>query len=436
MNTLPQVAIVGRTNVGKSSLFNRLVGRRQAIVANESGTTRDNVTAQIKLADHHLRIVDTAGLKSPEDEFELSIQDQIHEAAQNSALILVVVEAATTVTEEDLRVMKTALKTGQPVALIVNKIDQAHELDTSHWQQTPLRTIFTISATHGQGMDALEEFIVQNTPKANANTDDDSIRVALIGRPNAGKSTLFNSIAQKQQAIVGDVAGTTRDINSIDIKYHGQTITFLDTAGVRKPGKVESGVEQFSVMRTLQAIDMADICLLVMDANELNVQSDKRLAGMITDSYKGLVMAVTKWDTIEKDEKTQDKTALRLANNFQHAWWAPLIFLSGETGNNVNNLFELITDIHKRRGQEMKTSELNRLLKTLVSQHPPSAHGVYPKLKYMTQTGTYPPTLAIHGRNLDGVHFSYRRFIDKALRDNWDLSGTPIKVEFKGDDSK
>jgi len=437
MSSLPQVAIVGRANVGKSSLFNRFVGRRQAIVADEAGTTRDAVTAVIERKQGSFRLVDTAGLKAADDEFELSIQDQIHEAAQHAALILVVVEAATQITEEDQRVIKTALKTGQPVALVVNKLDQAHDIDISHWQQTALREVFEMSALHGQGMEQLEAFVAKKLPKASApDKPDDILRVALIGRPNAGKSTLFNALAKKQQAVVGDVAGTTRDINAVQLRYHGQTIELLDTAGVRKPGSVEHGVEKFSVMRTLHAIDIADVCLMVMDANELHVHMDKKLAGMIAEAGKGLVMVVSKWDEVEKDDKTHDQLGRRIANNFQHVWWAPLIFTSGVSGQNVNKLMEVVTDIDSRRKQELKTTELNQLLQTVVNQHPPAAHGVYPKLKYVTQTDTDPPEITVHGRNIDGVHFSYRRFLDKALRHNWDLSGTPVTIKFKAEKGK
>jgi len=436
MSSLPQVAIVGRANVGKSSLFNRLVGQRQAIVANQPGTTRDVVTAVVDNGQHSFRLVDTAGLKTAADEFELSIQDQIHEAAANAAAILVVVEAGTVVTDEDQRVIKTALKSGKPLALIVNKFDQAHKKSTSHWQETAIRTVIKASAIHGTGASKILQFLAETIPPAKADKPDNVLRIALIGRPNAGKSTLFNALADKQQAATSPLAGTTRDVNRVSLRYHGRDVELLDTAGVRRSGKIDRGVEHFSVMRSLDAIDQADICLLVMDADELNVHMDQKLAGMIAEAGKGLVMVVSKWDTIEKDEYTHDGFAKKMANNFQHVWWAPLIFTSGVTDQNVNKLVQIATEIDERRHQELKTTELNKVLQAVLAHHPPAAHGVYPKIKYLTYTSSAPPEITLFGRHLDSLHFSWRRFFDKALRHNWDFSGTPIVIKTKSEAKK
>lgn len=431
MSRLPIVAIVGRANVGKSSIFNRLVGQRQAIVANEPGTTRDSVTATVQRKGQTYRLVDTAGLKKPGDEFEASIQDQINEATQAADVILVTVEAQAPITDEDRQVIKHALKSGKPATLVINKIDQAQKTDVTHWEKTGIRTSHKTSTMHGTGFGKLEDFIFEHIPEIKVEDDTTKTTVALIGRPNVGKSQLFNAMLKKQQAVVADVAGTTRDVNRQQLTYYGQTIELLDTAGIRRPGKVERGVEHFSVLRTMQAIDEADVCLLVMDVNELNVTMDQKLAGIIAKAGKGLILVVSKWDSAEKDGYTHDYIAKTITHHYQHVWWTPLIFTSAVTGQNVTKLFELVQEIVEHRAEKMETKDLNNMLQAVMSHHPPAGKKVHPKLKYVTQTGSNPPTVTIHGRNTKAVHRSYKRFIEKAMRHNWDLSGTPVWIDFK-----
>lgn len=435
MSKMPIIAIVGRANVGKSSIFNRMVGARQAIVADESGTTRDNVTGVMRLGhNQNYRIVDTAGLKRPEDEFEASIQDQIHEATQAADLILLVVEAGVTMTEEDHQVAKVALKSKKPVVLLMNKVDQARNNELDHWAKTGVKTRIATSAIHLDGLDKLEAYIQENLPSNTQHETDGTLRVALIGRPNVGKSYLFNTLSRKQQAVVANIAGTTRDVNRVEINYHGQTIEFLDTAGVRKPGKVGTGIEHFSVLRTMAAIDESDVCLLLMDANELNVAMDQKLAGIIAESGKGLILVVSKWDTVDKDTHTQPKLSRWIANNFQHVPWAPLIYTSAVTGQNVTAIFDIAMDVHERASQKFETKDLNKVLRRAVASHPPSGPAgkrIHPKLKYMTQTGSQPPQFSVFGHKAKMTHWSYKRFLEKALRANWDLGGVPIKIWFK-----
>ena len=254
-----------------------------------------------------------------------------------------------------------------------------------------------------------------------------------MGRPNAGKSYLFNTLAGKQQAIVANVAGTTRDTNKTEIRFHDRTIELVDTAGMRKPGKQEVGIEKFSVLRTLNAIDEADICLLLMDANELNTQLDQRIAGLINDAGKGMIIVVSKWDSVEdKDAYTRDALAPRIVHYFKFTPWAPLIFTSSKTGQNVTKIFDLVLNVDRNRKRQAKTSTLNQLLQQATQSHPPAGlKNTHPKLRYISQSDSNPPWFIIHGSNLKFVHWSYKRYLERLIRENFDYSGTPIKFSFR-----
>lgn len=430
---LPTVAIIGQANVGKSSLFNRMVRAQQAIVAREAGTTRDNVLGRVEYRDHQFWLVDTAGLKDPNDEFEASIQEQIQEAAEAANVILVVVDSTQYVSDEDRVVAKKALKSKKPVILITNKADLKNSLPDDEFKRLGIKTIVRTSAEHNSGVTDVMNQIIGIIPERSEQVEDDILRVALIGRPNVGKSHLFNSLAGKQQAIVANIAGTTRDVNRVTIKYNKQTIELLDTAGVRRQGKQEVGIEKFSVLRTLQAIEEADVCFLLMDVNELNTQLDQRLAGIIAEAGKGLVIVISKWDSVEgKDAYTRDALAPKIAYQFKFTPWAPLIFTSSVTGQNVTKLFDLAIDIETRRHQETKTRVLNDLLQKAVQKHPPAGlKNSHPKLRYMVQTDTTPPWFVIHGSNLKFVHWSYKRYLERLLRETYNYAGTPIKFSFR-----
>lgn len=433
MSKLPLVAIVGRANVGKSSLFNRLVGERRAIVADEPGTTRDTVYATIEHAKRHFLLADTAGLKTrPNDEFEMSIQDQITDASAAADVILVVVEAATLLTEEDRRVIKTALQSTKPTLLIANKVDQAKSKDDlAQWQRTGIRDVVGTSATQGTGVAELLDHINQHLPGKTPRPDTTDLTVALIGRPNVGKSSLYNALAQKQQALVSEQAGTTRDTNRFNLRYHSKTITILDTAGIRRPGRIARGVEQFSVLRAISAISEADICLLLIDVNEPATHLEQKLAGMIKEAGKGLIIVITKWDSAEKDAYSADMISKRIMIDFQHTWWAPMIFTSSLTGQNVATLLELITEIAERRDQKIRTPELNRLLQQTSDQHPPAGlKNRHPRLRYITQSDTRPPAFRVFGTQTGFLHWSYKRHLEKVMRTTYDFVGTPIMFYF------
>lgn len=487
---LPTVAIIGRANAGKSSLFNRLVRSQQAIVAREAGTTRDNVIGKVTYSRRNVNktlaptlarvarggaapmstlgdigadratgpetsdlransgrirddgsgqntgqfwLVDTAGLKDPDDEFEASIQDQIQEAADAADVILVVVDSTQYPSDEDRSVAKKALRSKKPVILVANKADLGGALHDDEFRRLGIKTIIRTSAEHNSGISELLDTIALEIPAATATEPDDVLRIALIGRPNVGKSNLFNTLAGKQQAIVANVAGTTRDLNRIQINYHEETIELIDTAGVRKPGKQEVGIEKFSVLRTLQAIEEADVCFLLMDVNELSTALDQKLAGIIDEAGKGLVLVVSKWDSVEgKDAYTRDALAPRIARAFDFVPWAPLIFTSSVTGQNVTKLYDLAQMIMKNRAQEPKTRQLNDLLQMAIQKHPPAGlKNTHPKLRYMVHTDTAPPWFVIYGSNLKFVHWSYKRYLERLLREKFDYAGTPVKFSFR-----
>lgn len=475
---VPIVAIVGRANVGKSSIFNSVLRRREAIVANEPGTTRDSISAKAEWEEHDFWLVDTAGMKDPEDDFEFTIQEQIQQAEESADVIWVVIEADAAITDDDRRVAKQALKTRKPVFLVVNKADKTPKAHASDYQRLGIKDIFLTSATQNRGIPGMLDVLIERIPKTSITTDPDRITVSLLGRPNVGKSYLFNTLAKKQQAIVADVAGTTRDINRTTVKYKKKEIELLDTAGIRRSGKIEHGIEKFSVIRTLAAIEQSDVCFLLMDAGELNTALDQKIAGMIKEAGKGLVLVVSKWDTLEsvrgraekaeerkkakqeealkqknltkqekkklsksiaydkhgainKDAFTRDAIAPQIQANFLFVPWASLIFTSSVTGQNVTKLFDLAQSIVDSRHTLIKTPLLNRWLHDVTDQHPPAGlKNKTPKLNYIIQEADSPTNFQVYGRDTKFLHWSYKRFMERKLREKYGFEGTPVKFWF------
>lgn len=429
---IPIVAIVGRANVGKSSLFNSILKRREAIVAREPGTTRDSITAKASWQGKDFWLVDTAGMKPAEDEFELTIQEQIIEAADAADCIVVVIDAAAQVSDEDRRVAKLALKSKKTVILAVNKHDLAPRSLVEDYKKLGIKQIILTSASQNRGIKELLEQITENLPSASIKQSDNRLRIALLGRPNVGKSALFNALAKKQQAIVSDRAGTTRDVNRISVKYEGRELELMDTAGIRRSGKIERGIEQFSVIRSLQAIEEADICLLLMDVNELNVQLDQKIAGMIKEAGKGLVLVVSKWDSVEgRTAYTRDQLAPTIRNEYAFVPWAPLIFTSSTTTQNVTKLFDLCLAIDAERNKQLKTSDLNDWLGKVVRRHPPAGLKNHaPKLRYIVQETNTTPSFKVFGADTRFIHWSYRRYMERELREKFGFEGTPVVFWF------
>lgn len=429
-NKVPIVAIVGRANVGKSSMFNAALHKREAIIANEPGTTRDSLYGKATFDGKDFWLVDTAGLKIAEDEFEFTIQEQIMQAADAADVIVVMIEAAVTLTVEDRRVATMALKTRKPVILAVNKADQARKAKPEDYRGLGIRDIFMTSVTQSMGLDELFEYAVSMLPQATITEADDRISLAILGRPNVGKSQLFNALAKKQQAIVADRAGTTRDINRTQVKYMQREIELLDTAGIRRSGRIERGVEKFSVIRSLAAIEEADICLLLVDVNEPSVALDQKIAGMIAEAHKGLIIIISKWDALEdKDAWTHDKLTPTIKRDFQFVPWAPMIVTSSVTGQNVSKIFDIVLEIAETRNKRVKTTELNNWLHKTTDRHPPAGlKNRQPKLRYIVQEeGMAYPSFKIFGSQLKYLHWSYRRHMERTFRETFGFEGTAIK---------
>lgn len=431
MKNLPIVALIGQTNAGKSSLLNRFAHKNIAIVAREEGTTRDNVYARI---DDCFLLVDTAGLKRPEDDFEASIQEQIEDAIASANVICVVVDSTKYFDDKDRNIARSALRSKKPVFLILNKSDRGESLDINEFRAlgVPEDHIFRTSATTGQGINELKNHLLENFEITKESRSID-LKVALIGRPNVGKSSLFNTLSKKQQAIVSSKQGTTRDVNRAEVKYKGKTLEILDTAGLRRPGKREVGIEKFSALRTLAAIEEADICALLIDSTEPHAKLDQTLAGEIIKAGKGIVLVITKTDLIEDTEKILDD----LEYDFNFLPYAPVVLTSSETGKNVTKLFEMALKIDEERHHEMKTSELNKILREAITEHPPAGlKNTHPKPKYIVQTDTCPPWFVIHGRELKLLHWSYKRFLERKIREVYPYIGTPIMFSFREDSKK
>lgn len=430
---VPIVALVGRANVGKSSLFNAILDRREAIVAKEAGTTRDSIMAKASWNGQDFWLVDTAGVKDAEDDFEFTIQEQILQAAESADVIWVLVEANIPITEEDRRVAKMALKSRKPVFLVINKVDKARGADLQGFERLGIKPMVETSTTQHRGLSELLDLLVESIPKATLKEDDNRLHVAILGRPNVGKSALFNALAKKQQAIVADRAGTTRDINRAVVRYQEREIEIMDTAGIRRPGKIGVGIEHFSVIRSLSAIEQADVCLLLIDVNEASVALDQKIAGMIKESGKGLILVVSKWDVAEdRDAFTRDAIAPRVAEDYNFIPWAPLIFTSSVTGQNVTKIFDLVTEIDARRHTRIPTAELNRWLRMVVDKHPPAGlKNRNPKLNYMVQETDNPvPAFKVFGSSTKFIHWSYRRFMERQLRETYKYEGTAIQIWF------
>ena len=442
MKKLPVVALIGQTNAGKSSILNRMARKNIAIVAREEGTTRDNVMAKI---DERFILIDTAGLKDPTDDFEASIQDQIQDAIEAADIILVTLDSTKYFNQKDSRIAKDALHSGKPVYLVLNKCDLGESLPVTEFRALGIapENIFYVSATTGQGIEKLKSVL----PKEKIVEEENKLKIALIGRPNVGKSSLFNSLAKKQQAVVSSRQGTTRDVNRVNVRYKGQDIEILDTAGLRKPGKREVGIEKFSAIRTLAAIEEADVCALLVDSTEPHSKLDQSLAGQIVEAGKGIIMVVTKSDLLDDanptnffgEENVSNRTAAdflldALEKDFDFLPYAPVLITSSETGHNVTQLFELAVEIEKNRHLEIKTSDLNKILNEAIISHAPAGlKNTRPKPKYIVQTDTCPPWFVVHGHDLGLLHWSWKRFLERKIREKYPFMGTPIMFSYRSD---
>ena len=430
----PIIAIVGRPNVGKSTLFNKIIGQRISIVEDTPGVTRDRIYAEGTWLDKEFLLVDTGGIEPRDNESVFKhIRQQAQIAIDTAQVILFVTDIRTGVTANDYEVATMLMKSGKPVVLVVNKCDTVGKIsdDIYEFYSLGLGDPFPVSSVHGHGTgDVLDEcFKYINYEEEEEDLDDERIKVAVIGRPNVGKSSLVNRIIGEERMIVRDESGTTRDaVDSYIENKHGKFI-FTDTAGMRKRGNVEEGVERFSVVRALAAVERSNVCVIMIDGTVGFTEQDSKVAGFAHEQGKACIIAVNKWDAVEKDDKTMDIMRKKLMEDFSFMSYAPIIFISAKTGQRIDKLFELIKFVDNQNSFRTTTGVLNDILARAVQRvQPPSDKGKRLKIYYMTQIGTRPPTFVAFCNNRELFHFSYQRYIENQIREVFGLEGTPIKL--------
>ena len=432
----PIVAIVGRPNVGKSMLFNRLAGQRLSIVEDTPGVTRDRLYADCEWGGRTFTIVDTGGIEPNTDsEIPQFMRDQAELAIQNANVIVLVCDIRTGVTAADQDVANMLLRSKKPVVLAVNKADSVGEPDPVFYEfyNLGLGDPVAVSAVHGHGTgDLLEECLKYFPAEDEDDTDDDVIKVAVIGKPNAGKSSLINRILGEERVIVSNMAGTTRDAVDSYFENDKGKYLFIDTAGMRKKSKVVDRVEKFSVLRATMAIDRADVCLIMIDANDGVTDQDTKVAGLAHEAGKACIIVVNKWDLVEKDGKTMDKMRQAIRADLGYMTYAPIVFISALTGQRVDRIFELINYVNEQATMRIKTGVLNSLLAdATIRVQPPTDKGRRLKIYYMTQIGVRPPHFVIFCNDARLFHFSYQRYLENQIRDTFGMEGTPIRLTIR-----
>ncbi len=430
----PVVAIIGRPNVGKSTLFNRLIGGRQAIVEDIPGTTRDRLYGQAEWRDSVFTVIDTGGLEPDAEEgYSALIREQVETALVEADVVLFVVDAVSGVTSTDVEIANELRKSGKPVLLLANKADnEARRQGAVEFFELGLGEPMLVSAYHGLGMREVQDRLHEQLPPTPAEATADLLRLAVVGRPNVGKSALVNAILGQDRVIVSEAAGTTRDAVDTAFVYNDKQMILIDTAGLRRPGRVERGVEKYSVMRARQAIERCDVAILVIDASEKLAAQDLHIAGYVADEHKGMIVAVNKWDLKEDTEDEREAFADRVLRRLRFTPWAPLAFVSAKSGLNIDGLLELALEIGETRAIRIPTSEVNAALREAVAAHPPSSptRRVL-RLKYATQAEVRPPTFVFFANDASLIHFSYRRYLENYLRRRFGFEGTAIKLEFR-----
>ena len=417
MSTKPLVAIVGRPNVGKSMLFNKLVGKRLSIVEDTPGVTRDRLYAEAEWCGRTFDVVDTGGIEPRTDSELLAfMREQAMIAIESATVIVLVTDIRTGVTAEDKEVATMLKRSRKPVVLAVNKAD---------------------STGHGHGTDELLDACLEQFPEeTDEDEEDDTIKVAVIGKPNVGKSSLINLILGEKRVIVSDVAGTTRDAVDTPVENQFGKYVFIDTAGIRRKSRVEERVEKFSVMRAHLAIERADVCVIMIDAREGVTEQDTKIAGLAHEAGKACIVVANKWDLVEKNTGTMEKERKRIMADLSFMSYAPVLFISAMTGQRVDRLFELINFVYDQNSMRIKTGMLNEVLADATARvQPPSDKGRRLKIYYMTQTGIRPPNFVVFCNRKDLFHFSYQRYIENQIRATFGLEGTPIRlvIRQKGD---
>lgn len=437
----PLIAIVGRPNVGKSMLFNRIVGRRLSIVEDTPGVTRDRLYAESDWNGRSFNLVDTGGIEPTTDnEILLFMREQAEIAIAAADVIVLVTDIKTGVTAADEEISHMLLKSQKPVVLAVNKMDSigAQNPDIYEFYSLGLGDPVAVSAVHGHGTGDLLDECVAHFPSGDAEEeDDDTIKVAIIGKPNVGKSSLTNLILGEKRVIVSDIAGTTRDAVDSYLENDQGKFLFIDTAGIRKRARVNDRIEKFSVIRANMAVERADVCLIMIDARDGVTEQDTKIAGMAHEAGKASIVLVNKWDLVEKETRTMDKMRERILNDLSFMSYVPILFISAMTGQRVNRIFELIDYVNQQSCMRITTGMLNNVLADATTRvQPPTDRGKRLKIYYMTQTGIKPPNFIVFANSRELFHFSYQRYLENQIREVFGLEGTPIRmiIRQKGDE--
>ncbi|MCK9518235.1 MAG: ribosome biogenesis GTPase Der [Dehalococcoidia bacterium] len=433
---LPRVAIVGRPNVGKSSLFNRILGERRAIVEDEPGTTRDRVEADVEWRDKRFRIIDTGGFETDaENLYAPLIVSQIRTAIEAADLVLFCIDARDGLTASDYDIAQVVREAQRPTLVVANKADnEAREIaGIAEAGLLGFDDVLPVSALHDVNVGLMLDEVVARLPEAPALVEQDRVRIAVVGRPNVGKSMLVNAILGEQRVIVSDVAGATRDAIDTEIDTPHGNFTLIDTAGVRRPGLRGKGLERHSVMRTQSAIDRADVAVLVIDGTDGVTSQDMHIAGLIIEAHKGLVIAVNKIDLWEDPERSREWAERQMRSRIRFVPWALVTFISALEHRGLDRLLQLTVAAREARRRRVSTPDLNATLTRAIREHvPPTVHNKRFKLYYATQAGIDPPTFILFVNDPTIIHFSYRRYLERTIREAYDFEGTAIKLVFKG----
>ena len=428
----PVVAIVGRPNVGKSTLFNKLVGARLSIVDDKPGVTRDRIYGDCEWLGHRFLLVDTGGIEPRADDVILSqMRAQANIAIATADVIVLVTDLRSGVVATDQDVANMLQKSGKPVILCVNKCDSVGAPDPEFYEfyNLGMGDPIAVSAVHGHGTgDLLDAVIAYFPPESEEEEEDDTIKVAVIGKPNVGKSSLINRISGQERAIVSDIAGTTRDATDTRIENQYGKFTFIDTAGIRRKSKVTDAIEKYSIIRARTAVERANVCVIMIDATEGFTEQDSKVAGIALDQGKGCIVVVNKWDAVEKDGNTMREYKAKLAVDFAFMKFAPFVFISAKTGQRVDRLFEQIAYVYAQSTMRISTGKLNEILGAATARvQPPTDKGKRLKIYYMTQASVCPPTFVFFVNNAQLFHFSYQRYLENQIREVFGLEGTPVR---------
>ncbi|MBE6734564.1 MAG: ribosome biogenesis GTPase Der [Ruminococcaceae bacterium] len=429
----PVIAIVGRPNVGKSTLFNKLTGQRISIVDDTPGVTRDRIYGEVEWLGRHATLIDTGGIEPYSDDIILSqMRRQAQLAIETADVTILVTDVRSGLVATDAEVAQMLQKSGKPVVLCVNKCDRIGEPDPDFYEfyNLGLGEPIQVSSVHGHGTGDLLDAVFDLIPESDyEDVESEVISVAIIGKPNVGKSSLVNRVTGQERSIVSNIAGTTRDsIDSRVTNSHGEFI-FIDTAGIRRKNKVDNAIEKYSIIRAKMAIERCDVCVIMIDAEEGPTEQDTKIAGMAHEAGKGCIICVNKWDAIEKDDKTMSEFRKQLDLDFGFMSYAPTLFISAKTGQRIDRLFELIKYVANTNAMRIKTGVLNELLaEATIRVQPPSDKGRRLKIYYVTQPSTKPPTFVFFCNNAELFHFSYQRYLENRIRETFGLEGTPVRI--------